>query len=184
MLFIILFLITSSDFQCLPEWTVHQFIRSFCWWLYTKHPISAEIFWKGDSRTGTLDSKYELARSNPSCGTPVHWGFVFPLGLNAHLTPFTIFFLMGMGFHYNATMTQWADIVLLLGFLYLIWFAAETKVWLFKLPLGAKYKDKIAEVMKEGSFISVIQIHNAKKSGSAIRMPERTSFTLEQPVRR
>ncbi|HPQ50665.1 MAG TPA: type IV secretion protein IcmO, partial [Alphaproteobacteria bacterium] len=88
-----------------------------------------------------LDSKYELAhKSLLRDSRPL--GVRISSWLERPSHSFTIFFLMGMGFHYNATMTQWADIVLLLGFLYLIWLRGRDKSLAFKLPLGAKYKDK------------------------------------------
>lgn len=55
---------------------------------------------------------------------------------------FIIFFLLGMGFHFFAELMQWADLVTIFGLLYFWWLKTRDKSLAFKMPLGAKFKDK------------------------------------------
>ncbi|MDY0029276.1 MAG: TraM recognition domain-containing protein [Pseudobdellovibrionaceae bacterium] len=88
-----------------------------------------------------LDSKYEvkhksLLRDARPLGVRIaDW-------LEHPTNSFSVFFIMGISIHFNSTMMEWADLVVVSGLLYYIWLRGRDKSLPFKLPLGSKHKDK------------------------------------------
>ncbi len=88
-----------------------------------------------------LDSKYEVShKSLLRDARPLSVRIGAWLERPSH--SFIVFFMMGIGFHFHTTMIQWADAVLVVGLLFYLWLRGRDKSLAFKLPLGAKFKDK------------------------------------------
>ncbi len=55
---------------------------------------------------------------------------------------FTILFMLAIAFHFSPLLMQWADFFLVFGILYALWLKTRNKAIVFRMPMGAKYKDK------------------------------------------
>ena len=55
---------------------------------------------------------------------------------------FTVLFMCAISFHFSPLLMQWADLFLVFGLLYMLWLNTRDKSVVFRMPLGAKFKDK------------------------------------------
>jgi intracellular multiplication protein IcmO len=54
---------------------------------------------------------------------------------------FVLLIFMAFSFHVYAPLLPWADLILLIGFIYFLWLSTRDRSLAFKMPFGSKYKD-------------------------------------------
>ncbi len=55
---------------------------------------------------------------------------------------FTLLFVCAIIFHLNPPLMAWADFFLFFGLIYVLWLKTRNKSLIFRMPIGAKFKDK------------------------------------------
>jgi intracellular multiplication protein IcmO len=54
---------------------------------------------------------------------------------------FVLLIFMAFSFHAYTPLLPWADLILIIGFLYFLWLSTRDRSLAFKMPFGSKYKD-------------------------------------------
>lgn len=81
----------------------------------------------------------------------------------------TIFVVTGFAIAINQWALAFGDILLVLGFLFFWWLSARDRSIAFKLPMGAKYKDKNNEGPgRSGKAEGILYLGNAEDSGEEV----------------
>lgn len=55
---------------------------------------------------------------------------------------FTLLLMSAIAFHFSPLLMQWADVFLITGIIYVLWLKTRDHTLIFRLPMGAKFKDK------------------------------------------
>ena len=80
-----------------------------------------------------------------------------------------IFFMAGFSIHINAWMLTFADLILFFLFIYFLWLSSRDRTLAFKLPLGAKHKDKNnGRAGKPGNAEGILYLGNVEKTNEEV----------------
>src|SRR3989338_5876655 len=88
-----------------------------------------------------LDKKYEVSHksllrdSRPVMVRIADWA-------SHSNNSFAVLIIASISFHFSPALMQWADLFLLFSLLYVLWLNTRDRSLVFRLPLGAKYKEK------------------------------------------
>lgn len=88
-----------------------------------------------------LDKKYEVSHksllrdSRPVMVRIADWA-------SQSNNSFAVLIIASISFHFSPALMQWADLFLLFSLLYVLWLNTRDRSLVFRLPLGAKYKEK------------------------------------------
>ena len=70
-----------------------------------------------------------------------------------------VFMMAGFSFHFHPPWMIYSDFVFIFGLIYLWWLQTRDRSLAFKLPLGAKHKDKNGRKGKPGGILYLGNIH-------------------------